>query len=37
MDAPPRIFYRREDEAAVRAQMAAAGFEFADEPGGAFY
>ncbi len=39
MDAPPRIVYRADMEAEVRAQMAQAGFEFADEsPGrGNFY
>jgi len=34
MDSPPRIVYRVDMEAEVRAQMAAAGFEFADEPAG---
>lgn len=34
MDAPPRITYRADMEAEVRAQMAAAGFEFADEAPG---
>lgn len=34
MDAPPRITYRADMEAEVRAQMAAAGFEFADEVAG---
>jgi len=34
MDSPPRIVYRVDEEAAVRAQMKMAGFEFADEPPG---
>jgi len=34
MDSPPRIVYRVDKEDAVRAQMATAGFEFADEPPG---
>ncbi len=34
MDAPPRITYRADMEAEVRARMAAAGFEFADEVAG---
>lgn len=34
MDSPPRIVYRADMEAEIRAQMAQAGFEFADEPPG---
>jgi hypothetical protein len=34
MDSPPRIVFRADMEAEIRAQMAQAGFEFADEPPG---
>lgn len=34
MDAPPRIQYLTADEAEVRANLAAAGMEFADETAG---